>query len=473
MTARNPAPLLVADLGASSLRLAMIDADGNTLAADARNLATHADGPRREQDARTWWQGFSQMAPSLLDLAGRPSAIVLTGGTRTQVLVDDRGEPLSPAIMWDDHRATDQANRLSGELHRQGNPLNAFHPAARLAWLARHQGAEVAAAEAVLQPKDFLLRRLAGTACGDTVSNWMLMDGDRYDDELIAATGFPATKLPALHEPAASVGVVAGDVADHRLAGVPLLCGAMDTWCCALALGTWQADAVYNLSGTSEVVGVTRDHVVYHDGVLTVPWGNGLWHLGGPSQCGGTTLRWAQSVLGLPDESLDTLLAGCHVDADTPLFLPYLDGERTPWWDTSLTGAWQGLRSQHRAGDLLLAVVEGIAQHGHAILEAAGEALPATDPSPVMLGGGLARSDRWCQLRADVLGRPVVRGADEPGLAGAAMLAMTALGWCPSMAAAQARIGGHGQRFEPAADGALVAARHARFREHALGARNA
>ncbi|MCB1809908.1 MAG: carbohydrate kinase, partial [Candidatus Competibacteraceae bacterium] len=113
--------------------------------------------------------------------------------------------------------------------------------------------------------------------------------------------------------------------------------------------------------------------------------------------------------------------------------------------------------------DLLRAVIESIAFHSRTILIAAHAGDEPT--TPLVIGGGLARSDRWCQLRADILQRPVTRTtAEEPGLHGAAMLAMTGLGWYISLDEARRQLAATATTFEPAtAEADLIDERYQRF----------
>ena len=463
--------ILAADLGASSLRVALIDETGRLHALLSRPLETVSPAPdQREQDPRQWWHLFTELTAALLkDSPKVPAAIVITGGTRSQVLVDKQGEPLRPAIMWDDSRAVQQAGRLAATFNQDRNLITAFHPAARLAWLAEHEASAIASVGAVLQPKDFIIHRLTGERCSDSVSNWMLLDEHgHYRESLILATGFAQDRLPRLAEPEQQIGRVMRQTdLPASLAGIPVFCGSMDTWCCALALGAYQAGASYAVSGTSEVIGVIHGQRLLAKGLLTLPWGKNqgetLWHMGGPSQCGGRTVSWARSILGLNEGELDELIQPAPLTASAPLFIPYLDGERTPHWNPDLRGSWHDLHMAHHSTDLLRAVIEGIAFHSRTILTAAhaGDE-PAT---PLVIGGGLARSDRWCQLRADILQRPVTRTtAEEPGLHGAAMLAMTGLGWYISLDEARRQLAATATTFEPAtADADLIDERYQRF----------
>ena len=114
------------------------------------------------------------------------------------------------------------------------------------------------------------------------------------------------------------------------------------------------------------------------DGLLSVDFGSGLTQLGGPSQNGGDTLVWLSELLGLPERdigaALDHLLAAPRHPQDL-LFLPYLQGERVPYWDPSLRGAFIGLHRRHGPGDLARAALEGIAFVNRIVLERAEAAI--------------------------------------------------------------------------------------------------
>ena len=121
---------------------------------------------------------------------------------------------------------------------------------------------------------------------------------------------------------------------------------------------------------------------------------------------------------------------------DRPLFLPYLAGERTPLWRADVRGAFEGLSRGHRADDFLWSVLEGVAMAMRDILVRAVDG-SRQNLSEVRVAGGGARSDAWCQLKADVMNVPMVRTAHrETGVIGAAIAAAVGLGWHPTLAAA-------------------------------------
>jgi xylulokinase len=238
-----------------------------------------------------------------------------------------------------------------------------------------------------------------------------------------------------------------------RLAGVPVFCCSNDTWAAVLGLGALGDGRAYNISGTTEVLGMVSDSFAEAEGLLTVDW-RGFWQLGGPSQNGADTVAWLLSLTGGTDEpgaigeAMATLLAG-HRDPQPLLFLPYLQGERVPYWNPALRGAFVGLNRRHGATDLAYAVLEGVAFLNRIVLERAEAALgrPAQE---IRFGGGAATNPVWCQIKADVCGTPVVVGAArEPGLLGAAIVAWTGLGRFASLTDAQASLVSIARRFEP------------------------
>jgi xylulokinase len=119
------------------------------------------------------------------------------------------------------------------------------------------------------------------------------------------------------------------------------------------------------------------------------------------------------------------------------IFLPYLMGERTPYWNPSLRGAFVGLNRQHGPVDLAHAVLEGIAFLNRTVMARA-EAATGTRIDEIRFGGGGAASPVWCQIKADVCNRTVaLTGCAETGLLGCAMAAFHALGDMPTLAQAQ------------------------------------
>ena len=410
------ATVLACDLGGTALRVGLVDGAGSLVRRYATPTPLSGDG--NEADPAAWWDAF-RAGVAQLGALGSVVAVALTGMTRTQVVLGADG-PLRPAITWRDTRAV-----LTDPLPEDPETaaVNAFHPVARLLWLRRHEPGVLAGATAVVDPKDELARRLTGRIGSDRLSAGRLIAGQG----LLRRLGLPGL-LPAILEPGGVLGTVLPGVVPG-LAGQPVVLAGHDSWACALGLGAMRHGRAYNISGTTEVFGVFSWDAADAPGLVCADWGGGLHQLGGPSAAGGATIAWAMGLL-CPGEpagaAMDRLLA--EPLGPPLLFLPHLAGERAPFWDAGLRGAFLGLSAAHGVADMARAVAEGVAFLNRAVLERA-EAALGLQVEEIRYGGGGAASPAWAQIKADVTGRAVgVPEVEEAGLLGAAIAGWRALG---------------------------------------------
>lgn len=455
--------VLACDLGGTSFRAALIDEAGATLAERTIPGPASQDCAGASEIApEAWWDNFrtavAGLAQDAPDLFGRVQGIAICGITRTQVFLDKAGKPLRPAMTWKDTRAEAVARKLAEELpaaHPERAQVNAFHPLARLAWLRQEEPGNFAALACILEPKDYLNFRLTRQRASDPVSLARPLAAAKPADgiDLLTAIGASPSLLPPILEPCDRVGLVEPGLPAplDQLAGIPVLCCSNDTWTAVLGLGALREGYAYNISGTTEVLGMLGAEPVEAEGLLTVDW-RGLFQLGGPSQNGADTVSWLLALLGRGKDdvgrSMEELLAGPR-HPQPVLFLPYLQGERVPYWDPNLRGAFIGLGRQHGPADLAWAVLEGVACLNRIVLERA-EAASGGKVTEIRFGGGAAANPVWRQVKADICGRPVVVGAArEPGALGAAIVAWTGLGRFASLGEAQERLVSRAARHEP------------------------
>ncbi len=466
---RQISPLVLAcDLGGSSFRAGLVDAQGHVL----HQVTTSEPTPPEQDgisecDPQLWWNVLDSSVAALAQEAAFAgvAAIAISAVTRTQVLLDAHGTVLRPAILWRDTRAEAFLPALLARLpaHGEVGAINAFHPLARLFALSRTEPQMLARAAAVLEPKDYLHLRLTGRMAIDSIAGARLIAAR----DLLAPAGLDPCLVPEVLDPTEIVGSVRPGLpgALARLEGVPVLAMATDTWASVLGLGALRQGFAYNLSGTTEVLGLLHRNAARAEGLVTVGWGPSLFQIGGPSQTGADSLAWLSGVIGHEIADLAALLAQPR-DPQPVLFLPYLQGERVPYWDPSLRGAFIGLNRRHGPVDLAHAVLEGVAFLNRIVLTAAEQAC-GLQAHEIRFGGGGAASEIWCQTKADVLNRPVVViDAAEPGLIGAAIVAFAALGGGTGLADGQLRMVRPRRSFTPRPDRvAAYDTLFARFRE--------
>lgn len=450
--------ILTFDIGGTSLKGAIIDPQGKTvaLASLSQRPPIPDTGGCCEKDPEQLWRDFVRIAGSVLskpEAAGAQIAgVVISGITRTQIFIDKNGKSIRLAITWADSRARRQADRIIGAMKSIGRqarifgPVNAYHTLARLLWLLEEEPQNFEHLHWVLEPKDYLNFRLTGKPAGDKISLARLMTiAERaLATELFTQLRLPPEIIPPLLDPQQRLGTVRSGLQAplNQLAGVPVFVGGMDAWCACLGLGSLQPNCAYNISGTSEVLGVVSESYREIPGLITLPWGQGLYQVGGPTQTGADCLLWYLETFGKSNEKADVEATLEKLDElirqpEPIVFLPYLRGERTPLWEPDIRGLFFGINRRHTSVDFIWAILEGVALAGRQILELATESRNEK-LREVRIGGGAARSDLWCQIRSSVWKQPVVRtSAPQAALLGAAMVGYCGLGDYSSLSQAQ------------------------------------
>lgn len=453
--------VLAADLGGSTVKAGLVGGAGRILAAasfPAPKAAT--DGLFAPTD---WWDRFVDAARALqaADAAAFAgvAAIAVTGVTRTPVVLDAQGTPVVGAIEARDARAQEIAARTT--IDPAGCPeaarYDAFHPAARLKWLTREHPQAIARAAAVVDPKDFINARLTGRIASDAIALARLVaaaDRSHGGASLLSRLGLSEQLVPQLAKPATIIAPVQADLPAPlgALAGKPVIMVSHDTWAGVLGLGALTAGRAYNVSGTTETFGVMGPRAVRAEGLMDVQWGDALHQIGGPGQNGADVLTWLGGILGADPSNAGASIQAALAQPRHPaplLFLPYLSGERVPFWDADLRAAFLGLSREHGAADFVWSALEGIACVNRITLQRA-ETAAALTVDEVRLGGGAARITEWAQVKADILERPVVTVAvEETGVFGAALAGFVGLGTVATLEAAQQLLVRVARRFQP------------------------
>jgi xylulokinase len=250
---------------------------------------------------------------------------------------------------------------------------------------------------------DFCIFHLTGRAIADPMSNFGVVNSAlSYIDVLIGLVPGAREKLPTLAKSTELAGVINAGL---PCAGVPLAVGTMDAWSGILGAGARRdCDAVY-LSGTSEVLGLVSETRIPTPGVIAFPKCEGIVLHAGPTQAGGAFVAWQSQVLGRSSEELSSLVENREANKATPVFLPHLEGERAPLWDPASRASFSGMDSTTGPADLACAMFEDVSYSVRLLLESL-ETSSGVKPDALTLAGGGMRSDIWCQIRADILGRP-------------------------------------------------------------------
>lgn len=426
------------DLGTTNLKGVLCQADGPVIAQAACGYPTHRPASGTvEQNASDWLDAFWTVWELLLE--GRSATDVIAIGVcsqvNTHVFVDGAGQPLYPAIVWQDGRVAEWAGAIDQQIDpidrrnwwSSGMAVSESHTLPRIAWMKDVHPDIWANTHFVLSPKDFILYHLTGCWTADPLSCFDLVDDSgKYIEPLIELVPGAMERLPTL----ASYKAIVGKGAHPNFrGGAPVVVnGTMDAFGCLFGSGACRPGEGAYMSGTSEIVALIADKAGSAPGIVSFIPLDGWYVQAGPTQSGGDTLRWLSSLFGRTYEEILSLAAQANRGVMGATFLPHLQGERAPFWDSKSRGTYVGLNASDAAPELALAALEGVAFSARLIFERA-ELAAGRRYDHLFIGGSGNRSDFWAQLRADVFGIPLKRvKVLDTGCIGAAMMAGIGIG---------------------------------------------
>ena len=432
------------DLGTSGLKVVLLDRAQQVRANATAPLTVQQQQPLwREQNPDDWWQACENALNTVLrnaatqGIAGKQvEAIGLSGQMHGATLLDAADQVLRPAILWNDGRShaecAELERRVPASRQITGNQMMPGFTAPKLLWLAKHEPQLFQRIAKVLLPKDYLRLRLTGEHASDMSDAagmlWLDMARRDWDDELLAATGLSRQQMPKLYEGPQITGRLRAELAQRfGLRQIPVVAGASDNAAGAIGMGIVQPGQAMLSVGTSGVFFVATNEFRANPAQGVHSFCHALprtWHLMSVMLSAASCLNHTQRLTGHTDvQSLLSAAERRGFTDSTPYYLPYLNGERTPYNNPAAKGVFFGLDSGTEAADLGNATLEGV---GQGLLDGI-EAVEATGvrAKEIALVGGGSRSDYWVQILANIINRPLVRreGGDFGSALGAARLA--------------------------------------------------
>ncbi len=457
--------VLTVDLGTGGPKVAMVTLDGTVHWSQFRPVRTERPAPTRAlQDAQTWWDEIlAAMAEGLAEAGVPPAhvrAVSVTGQWSSTVPVRSDFTPAGPCRLWMDTSAAAHSRRAVG------GPVLGYHPLRLAPFLRRTAGVPSpfggdpvshmlgfqhdeptihADTTWYLEPVDYLTSRFAGrvSASAASMSGAWLIDirgpRDGYARELVDLAGVDSRTLPPLMPAAAVVGPLDPAVADRLglsrdvavVAGTPDLHAA---WVGSGALDDGRAHISISTTSWISCAVPFKKTDAFHS-IATVPGLRpGGYLVADNHEAAGASLAWlSQQVLGDHYDALCAEAEASPVGSNGVVFTPWLAGMRSPTDDRSARGGWIGMSLSTTRADLVRSVLEGVALQGRWLLAPVEKFAGKRFDALRILGGG-ARSDLWCQIHADALGRRIERVADpmtaqSRGAALIAGVSLGAIGW--------------------------------------------
>jgi xylulokinase len=430
-----------------------------------------------EQRAEDWWAATVQAlraATAQID-ASRLGAICITHQRETFVPVDQHCRPIRDAILWLDERSRAQVAAIdarfgSARIHQiTGKPVAMTPSLYKILWLQEHEPEILRRAYKILDVHAYLVWQLTQVwktswACADPMGMIDMRSFD-WSAELLAGLELDPAQYVELAPPGAIIGEVSPAAARETglPAGLPVVAGAGDGQSAGLGANITRAGQAYLNLGTAVVSGAHAERYAADQSfrALGSPIA-GAYTLETLIRGGTFTISWFVERFAhdlqnaTPPLSAEELLEAAASQVGPGalglLAVPYWNGVGTPYWDGSATGISVGWTGAHGREHFYRALLEGIAFEQRLSTEGVERALGQPIEEYIALGGG-AKSSLWCQIVADVTGRPVTRAANpEATCLGAGILASVASGWYDDPRAAAAAMTGLGDSFVPRPD---------------------
>lgn len=428
--------LLAHDIGTSGNKATLFTTDGELVKSKVYSYGTHFfNGTWAEQNPLDWWEAicFTSKAITRGIDPKQIAAVSFSGQMMGCVMVDQDGNPIRDAIIWADQRAVDETESIRQKIDDArfyqitGHRLSPNYSVEKLMWVRNHEPDHYRQVFKVLNAKDYIIYKLTGkfiTEYSDA-SGTHLLDLRRLDwsAEILDASGVDEQLLPELAGSTHVAGGItrAASEATGLAEGTPVVMGGGDGLCAGVGASCVKEGMAYTYIGSSSWISLCTSEPVFDREQRTFNWPHivpGMYSPCGTMQAAGGSFSWMQRELakyetekalsesGNPFELINALIESAPTGANNLIFLPYLLGERTPWWNADARGAYVGLKIEHTRADVFRATLEGITLSLGLICDIFKEYADFNEM--VTIGGG-AQSSIWRQMMADIYEMPVLK----------------------------------------------------------------
>ena len=417
-----------------------------------------------EQDTQSVLAAFHQAIQQVLSgMTNCPNVLVLSTAMHSLVAIDEFDQPITHLVTWADQRAEGEAGRLRSSIQgnsiyqKTGTPVHAMSPLVKLAWFKENEPEIFGRAKLWADLKSLLLFDLLGEwvideSLASATGLYNLLTRD-WDQEAMAWCGVTRDQLPRLVKTTDILGCIRPKLTKRLGVGqtIRVVAGASDGALANLGVGAVEPGSLAISIGTSGAVrGMVKKPRLDPNGRLfCYHVDSNHYIVGGPINNGGILLRWLQGILldrGEPSKELISENELTHTfyelmnqgvnkvapGSDGLFCLPYLTGERAPFWREDLSGSFWGLKLNHSRDHLIRAVLEGISYQLNSVVELLADL--AGPVAEIRATGGFIKSKVWVKILADVLGKPLgVLEHTQGSALGGAFLAWYALGQINSL----------------------------------------
>jgi len=430
--------ILAHDIGTTGDKATLFDLDGRLITSTLKEYVLHQPKPTwAEQNPEDWWNAFIASTREILKTSKvHPDdieAVGFSGQMMGCLPIDKDGNPLRSSIIWMDQRSVEQANFIAEQIGEEdfyritGNRVNPSYTISKILWLKENEPEIYKKTYKFIQSKDYIILKLTGEYVTDfsDASLAGLLDVNRrqWAYGILEELQIPIDKLPRLCASTEVVGGIEQSIAEKigLKPGTPVVVGGGDGACAAVGAGVVRYGHAYNYVGASSWISICTDKPLIDSKMRIF----NQWHLDpnkvsptGTMQTAGSSYRWLRNEicqaevneawrLGVdPYVIMDSEAEKVEPGSEKVIFLPYLMGERSPWWNPNARGVFFGLALGHRRRHLIRAVLEGVCFNLRIILEAFEEQGVRIENIRV-IGGG-AKGRLWRDMMASIYGKTIL-----------------------------------------------------------------
>lgn len=448
------------DAGTSGVKAVIIDEKGEIKSIGYQECDVISEKPGwADQNPMDWWRACDGAVKEAVQKSGCGDRIVsigFSGQMQGNVMLDKDGKPIGNCMIWLDQRANAEVEEIRQLISDKealtittNHCLNSYW-APKILWVKKHRPQDYEKTTKVMFTKDYLRYLMTGeiaTEVSDASLTFLMDVPNRcWSKRMLEATGIPKNILPErLVESSEIVGQLLPEIARAwgMNAGIPVAAGAGDQPACGVGTGVVGDGVIGSSIGTSGVVFGSSDRpfvIEQERGTFSmchaVP---DKWCFLGLALTSGASFKWLRDNI-FPDKKaalakdgvdiydyMTDLAEGAAPGSDGLLFLPYLNGDKTPNNDEHARAVWFGLSQRHGIKEMCRSVMEGVTYSLRDTVELFREC--GLDVKKVVASGGGAKSQLWRQMQADMYNASVITMNMEEGPgAGAAILGAVGAG---------------------------------------------
>ncbi|WP_428771614.1 FGGY-family carbohydrate kinase [Treponema sp. HNW] len=422
--------ILAHDIGTSGTKAVLFDTQTLCVTGDCTESypTLYPENGFAEHNPEQWWKAVCTATKKLLEQtkvkAEQIAAISFSAIMNTCLPVDKDGKALRNAIIWADQRGESELPKLYAAADENafyditGHRINCTYAIAKMLWLKEHESEVFKKTYKFLQAKDFIIHKMTGSFITDYSDashvGILNMRTKQYESSLLKDLNLSESLMPEIKKSVDEAGRLSTEAAREcgLISGIPVITGGGDGSCATAGAGVYEPGMAYNVLGTSSWNGTLSKTIIHDpekvcfslmhlDGIHYMPLGT--------MQSAGHSLEWLMNNL-FPDfeanktarfteinKQIDELLkSGIRTNL---IYLPYLMGERSPWWNPDARGAFIGLHPEAGRAKMIQACMEGVAFNLKIILDSLEKNL---GPLSMILIGGGARNRTWIDIIASI-----------------------------------------------------------------------